>query len=413
MLILANSKEEASQQLEVLVFLLEALGFIINQEKSLLSPVQEIEFLGLMVDSLAIQLKLPGDKLRQIRKEAAQLLTCEAVSARQLSQFIGKLNAASQAIQVAPLFYRALQANLQEALVLGNQDYNQVLPLRTEAREELIWWQHHLTQWNGRTTLRRSVQTVIQSDASLTGWGAVCKGVSTGGSWTPQEQSLHINCLELLAADLALKSFLKAQQGVTVLLQLDNSTAVAYINNLGGTISPTLTALARALWLWALERDISITAQHIPGVSNTVADWESRMERDRSDWMLAPQVFQRINNALGPLEVDLFASRLTYQLPQFFSWRPDPQAVAVDAFQQDWSQLRGYANPPWCLVGRVLSKVESDQAQVVLVAPVWRAQTWYPLLLRMLRDCPRLLNASHVGFGRVVVVQWLDDVHLI
>jgi len=87
--------------------------------------------------------------------------------------------------------------------------------------------------------------------------------------------------------------------------------------------------------------------------------------------------------------------------------------VAVDAFQQDWSQLRGYANPPWCLVGRVLSKVESDQAQVVLVAPVWRAQTWYPLLLRMLRDCPRLLNASHVGFGRVVVVQWLDDVHLI
>ena len=118
------------------------------------------------------------------------------------------------------------------------------------------------------------------------------------------------------------------------------------------------------------------------------------MERDRSDWMLAPQVFQRINNALGPLEVYLFASQLTYQLPQFFSWRPDPQAVAMDTFQQDWSQLRGYANSPWCLVGQVLSKVESDQAQVVLVAPIWRAQTWYPLLLRMLRDCPRLLSSG-------------------
>jgi len=65
MLILADSKEEASKHLEVLVFLLEALGFIINQEKSLLSQAQEIEFLGLMVDSLAIQLKLPGEKLRQ------------------------------------------------------------------------------------------------------------------------------------------------------------------------------------------------------------------------------------------------------------------------------------------------------------------------------------------------------------
>ena len=62
---------------------------------------------------------------------------------------------------------------------------------------------------NGRTTLRKSIQIVIQSDAFLSRWGAVCKGVSTGGS---QEQLMHINCLELLAADLALKSFLKDQQ---------------------------------------------------------------------------------------------------------------------------------------------------------------------------------------------------------
>jgi len=68
MLILADSKEEASKQLEVLVFLIEALGFIINQEKSLLSP---IEFLELMVDSLAIQLKLPG-----YGKSARRLLSC-------------------------------------------------------------------------------------------------------------------------------------------------------------------------------------------------------------------------------------------------------------------------------------------------------------------------------------------------
>jgi len=67
----------------------------------------------------------------------------------------------------------------------------------------------------------------IQSDASLAGCGAVCNGVRTGGSWTPQEQEMHINCLELLATDLAMKSFLKSHKGVTVLLQLDKSTAVA------------------------------------------------------------------------------------------------------------------------------------------------------------------------------------------
>ena len=29
----------------------------------------------------------------------------------------------------------------------------------------------------------------------------------------------------------------------------------------------------------------------------------------------------------------VFASRLTFQIPRFFSWRPDPLAEAVDAFQ--------------------------------------------------------------------------------
>lgn len=34
---------------------------------------------------------------------------------------------------------------------------------------------------------------------------------------------------------------------------------------------------------------------------------------------------------MGPLEVDLFASHLSRQLPRFYSWRPDPEAEATDA----------------------------------------------------------------------------------
>ena len=156
-------------------------------------------------------------------------------------------------------------------------------------------------------------------------------------------------------------------------------------------MSPALTALAKSIWLWALERDLMITAQHIPGVTNMIADSKSRLEGDRSDWMLSRSVFQKISQVLGPLEVDLFASRLTHQLPWFFSWRPDPLAEAVDAFQQDWSKVRGYANPPWCLIGHVLKKIKTQQAQVVLVAPVWKSQAWYLVALEMLMDYPRLI----------------------
>ena len=95
MLVMARTKEEANQHMEVLVFLLDALGFIVNQEKSHLIPVQELEFLGLSMDSQSLQLKLPSEKIRQIHKEVAQLLKRESLSVRQLSQFLGKLNAAS------------------------------------------------------------------------------------------------------------------------------------------------------------------------------------------------------------------------------------------------------------------------------------------------------------------------------
>jgi len=39
---------------------------------------------------------------------------------------------------------------------------------------------------------------------------------------------MHINCLELLAATLAVKTFMKNRHGSAVLLQMDNTTAVTY-----------------------------------------------------------------------------------------------------------------------------------------------------------------------------------------
>ena len=85
----------------------------------------------------------------------------------------------------------------------------------------------------------------------------------------------------MLAATLAVKTFLKDKSRMSVLLRLDNTTAVAYINNLGGTVSKELVDLAKSLWMWCLERNIHITAQHLlPSVQNVIADAESRIMID-------------------------------------------------------------------------------------------------------------------------------------
>ena len=140
---------------------------------------------------------------------------------------------------------------------------------------------------------------------------------------------------------LALQTFTKESRNITVLLCLDNTTAVSYINNLWGTVSKELLRLARALWMLCLERNIHLTAQHLPGRENIAADQESRSITDKSDWKLSERIFQKIDYQFGPLEVDLFASRLSAQLPTFFSWRPDPLSQSTDAFLHDWGRSKG------------------------------------------------------------------------
>ena len=186
----------------------------------------------------------------------------------------------------------------------------------------------------GNSLVLRSPDIQLESDASQIGWGASCEGVQTGGSGPDRRRNIT-NCLELLAATLAIKTFLKEQVNKHVLL-IDNQTAVTYINNLGRTASAQVTTLARQPWMWCLERGILISAQYLPGEENVRADTESWVMRDRSDWRLNPLIFQRILVHFPVCNIDLFASCLFFQLPQYFSWRPDPLAKVTDAFLQDW-----------------------------------------------------------------------------
>ena len=45
-----------------MIFLLQHLGFVINLKKCVLGPVQEIEFLGLVMNSQTTTLSLPKKK---------------------------------------------------------------------------------------------------------------------------------------------------------------------------------------------------------------------------------------------------------------------------------------------------------------------------------------------------------------
>ena len=133
-----------------------------------------------------------------------------------------------------PLFCRQLQADLQQALHSSDQDYTTPFQLLSMVREEFEWWITHFTNWNGLSLLTKKHNVIVETDASLMSWGDVCRGTRRGGPWSWEEQNLHINCLEMLAAFLAFKCFFREKRSIHVLLRMDNTSAIAYINKMGG-----------------------------------------------------------------------------------------------------------------------------------------------------------------------------------
>ena len=392
MLVMAQSAERLMSHMQTLARELQALGFKLNHKKCVWEPVQAIEFLGFLVNSKTMKIYLPEEKIQKVMKECRHTINKRSVTARHLAHLIGLLSSTAPAISVAPFHYRGLQRLRQRALQNSRGNYDHEIVVDKEAEADLLWWVEHVRGSDGHPVVHPSADMILTTDASKSGWGATDQERSTGGMWTQDERKAHINCLEMKAALLALQTFVSTRQNIHILLLIDNSSAIAYINHKGGTHSRAMSDLALEIWEWCLTRRITIHAEHIPGVYNTVADAESRRSFEPSDWKLHKGVFDQLQKVWGPHNVDLFAARHNRQLPRYFSFKPDPEAEAVDALAQCWSDLRAYAFPPFALIGRCLRKLEQEEVkELVLIVPVWHNQTWFPTLLTKLIDLPILL----------------------
>ena len=148
----AESNEMARDHVMGLLYLLENLGFVISKLKCVLDPMQIIEFLGFSVNSVQQELSLPARKVKKIRAKAWYLLEDSPATVRKLSQFLGRLQAATRAVPLAPLFYQKLQQALQRVLEQSDKDYSVQLTLSTGEKEEAavvagspvcLEWQDH------------------------------------------------------------------------------------------------------------------------------------------------------------------------------------------------------------------------------------------------------------------------------
>lgn len=393
-LVLGKSKDEVLKNIKYITYTLQNLGFIINYKKSRLLPTQSCKYLGFLYNSVSLTISLPTEKINNITSILQQIKTKSLISIKEFSRVIGILVAACPAVQYGWLHIKQLERGKYLSLKKYHGNYNAKMLITVAVRSEFLWWESNIGS-SLNYLGSRSFDLEIYSDASKTGWGAVCEGSTTRGFWGEKEIDYHINYLELLAAFYAVKCFASNESNINILLRIDNKTAIAYINKMGGVRFENLNKLTRNIWLWCEHRSIFLRASFIPSKKNAVADFESRSLAVETEYSLNKRYFSKIVRQFGEPNIDLFASKINKKCDIYISWLKDPDSMSTDAFTIRWEKKwYFFAFPPFSIVGRVLKKIIQDKAIGIVVVPHWPTQHWYPLFLKLCIEKPIIFEPN-------------------
>lgn len=143
-------------------------------------------------------------------------------------------------------------SNMSRAISFNEDASMEITP---DIKIELAWWIEKIPFVNNpiRTS---SFKVKIFSDASVTSWGTCCNNKRTHGWWNTEEKKDPINLLQLRAVFNLLKFFAKDLRSCQVLLRVDNTTAISYVNRMEGIQKPKLNNLAKLIWQWCEKRNL-------------------------------------------------------------------------------------------------------------------------------------------------------------
>ncbi len=281
----ANSTE-CAQALEILQGICAELAIPLATEK-MEGPTTCIEFLGITLDSVRLEARLPQDKLQDLHSSLAEWEARQTCTKQQLKSLIGTLSFAAKAVPAGRTFLRRI---IDASTTVPNP--NDELTIPEEVRKDIRWWKTFATPWNGSSFLLHPNWTPapdfqLFTDSSGTiGFGAFWDGLWFNGHWSPDQDAMSIQWKELYPIVLAVSVWGNRWSRRKILFCCDNMAVVSCIQT-GTSHSKPMMTLLRNLFLAAAQLNLTVSARHVPGVHNSIADSLSRcrMQEFRS---LAP-----------------------------------------------------------------------------------------------------------------------------
>ena len=270
----AETYEECNSAFSILLQLLQDLGFGISWNK-VVKPTKCLTFLGIEIDSVNEQVRLPETKLAEFKDLLAKFAVKTRASKRQLQQLAGKLNWACRVVHGGRTFLRRILDMLNKL-----KRPHHKARLDAACKQDLLWWNNFIQNFNGvRLFLDDLPQYSLATDACTKAAGAIFKGDWFYANWDhdlPQFSEEHINVKEALTICLAARRWGHLWQNKRIIVHTDNITAMTHINKGTAHSQVVMTELRHLFWL-STAYNFHIKAIYLPGSQNIVADAISRL----------------------------------------------------------------------------------------------------------------------------------------
>ena len=270
-LVIGRSYGECLQTLNELLRLLRHLGFQINYKK-IEGPTREITFLGIVLNSITMNLSIPEEKLRDVESTMKSFLTSQKVNKRKIQSLVGKLNWITQCIYGGRFHMRRLIDRCNTLKKPWHRTH-----LTTEMRKDILWWLSFMRSFNGTVPmLDCRPATPVSIDSCKKAAGAFFHGDFIHTQWKQDISYLPINYLEVLALEPAVLRWAPLWANKKVFVHSDSQAACSIINR-GSSKNPLVMDSLRRVFYLSAVFNFRLKAIYYKGSYNCLADCASRL----------------------------------------------------------------------------------------------------------------------------------------
>ena len=290
-LLLARDKAVGQAQLSSFLSMCADIGIPIAPDKTV-QPSQLISFLDIELESVAMEARLPVDKLNKCTALIETCLKKDKIQLKPLQSVNGTLNFAcqadSQVVSGSPFLRRLIN------LTTGVTRPCHYIRITHEVREDLKTWLIFLQAFNGKSLMLpqhwlQSHCIDLYTDASGTlAYGAVLGLQWLFWRWDDEWKGQSVTLLEFYPIVVAVNVWADSLSNKCVSFHSDNR-AVVDINSQKSK-DTNVMHLMRKLVLYCLRHNILFRAVHIRGINNLADSLSSALKRSRH-WRQRPVPF--------------------------------------------------------------------------------------------------------------------------